>query len=83
MNNEITRFYQYLESERRYSVHTLSAYKRDLRDFTLFCEGQKIVDWDAINEKSVRAFVSSQHRKGLSGRSLQRQLSSIRTLFKF
>lgn len=83
MLTELARFYQYLESERRYSVHTLSAYKRDLRDLVSYCESQKITDWTSITEKTVRAFVSTQHRQGLSGRSLQRQLSSIRTLFNF
>lgn len=80
---ELERFYKYIESERRYSKHTLSAYKRDLRNFLAYCEDQKITDWASIDERNVRAFVSKQHRKGLSGRSLQRQLSTIRTLFNF
>jgi len=83
MLSQLERFYRYLESERRYSIHTLSAYKRDLHDFVSYCETQKITDWAVISEKDVRAFVSTQHRKGLSGRSLQRQLSTIRTLFNF
>jgi len=80
---ETQRFYNYIESEKRYSKHTLSAYKRDLRDVVDFCHKQRIDDWQSITEKDVRAFVATQHRSGMSGRSLQRQLSTIRTMFNF
>lgn len=80
---DLEHFYTYIESEKRYSKHTLSAYKRDLRDFVNHCESINIETWSGITEKEVRSFVSAQHRGGLSGRSLQRQLSTIRTLFKF
>jgi integrase/recombinase XerC len=79
---DLERFYSYLESERRYSAHTLAAYGRDLTAFITYC-GPQLNDWDGIDEHRVRGFVASQHRKGLSGRSLQRQLSAIRTLFNF
>ena len=83
---DLNRFYHYLESERRYSPHTLVSYQRDLRVFTTFCENSvdnSEREWSAISEHTVRMFVAAQHRKGLSGRSLQRQLSSIRSLFNF
>ena len=83
MKAELERFCTYIETEKRYSKHTLAAYKRDLRDFTGYCEKENIQTWPAVTEINVRAFVSQQHRKGLSGRSLQRQLSTIRTLFNF
>ncbi|UCB54182.1 MAG: tyrosine recombinase XerC [Thiotrichales bacterium] len=76
-------FYSYLESERRYSPHTLAAYQRDLSAFIAFSQQQNIDDWKQVDDLHVRAFVASQHRKGLSGSSLQRQLSSIRTLFNY
>ena len=79
---DLERFYSYLESERRYSTHTLAAYGRDLTTFIAFC-GPGLPGWEGIDEHRVRGFVASQHRKGLSGRSLQRQLSAIRTLFNF
>lgn len=80
---DLGRFYSYLESERRYSPHTLSAYRRDIRALLGFCIDNGVESWACIDEPLVRKFVAKQHRNGLSGRSLQRQLSAIRTLFKF
>lgn len=83
LTKDLPRFYSYLESERRYSSHTLSAYRRDIQAFLGFCAVNEIEAWAGIDESLVRHFVSAQHRKGLSGRSLQRQLSALRTLFSF
>ncbi|MDH5710804.1 MAG: tyrosine recombinase XerC [Gammaproteobacteria bacterium] len=79
----LQRFFIYLESERKYSKHTLSAYQRDLNAFTEYCAENASTDWKLIDETLIRRYVATQHRKGLSGRSLQRQLSSIRTLFNY
>ncbi len=83
MAESLSRFYSYLESERRYSPHTLSAYRRDIQVFLNYCDANGIKAWPDINEPSVRQFIAKQHHSGLSGRSLQRQLSAIRTLFNF
>ncbi len=80
---DLRAFYSYLETERRYSPHTVAAYRRDLDAFIAFSRQQEIKNWKRIDDLHVRAFVASQHRKGLSGTSLQRQLSSIRTLFNY
>ena len=82
-NPDLEAFYTYLESERRYSPHTLQAYRRDLDAFIAFSRQHKLDDWTQVDDLHVRAFVASQHRKGLSGTSLQRQLSSIRSLFNY
>lgn len=81
--SDLNDFYHYLESERRYSSHTLAAYQRDLNAFIGFSRQRNVASWQQMDDLHVRAFVASQHRKGLSGTSLQRQLSSIRTLFNF
>ena len=86
-NKDLERFYVYLESERRYSPHTLSAYRRDIGGFVAFFSDSDAAgdgwSWSDIKQDLVRRFVASQHRKGLSGRSMQRQLSAIRTLFNY
>jgi len=81
--SDLKDFHHYLQSERRYSPHTLEAYQRDLTAFMEFSRERDIRSWKHIDDLHVRAFVASQHRKGLSGTSLRRQLSSIRTLFNF
>jgi len=81
--SDLTDFYSYLASERRYSPHTLAAYRRDLNAFIAFSQQREIVNWAQMDDLHVRAFVASQHRKGLSGTSLKRQLASIRSLFNY
>lgn len=59
------------------------AYSRDLTSFIAFCETRHVVTWDAVNRKLVRAYIANQHKQGLSGRSLQRYLSSIRQFYQY
>lgn len=82
---ELDGFYRYLQSERRYSLHTVAAYRRDLQRFVsiLGLDEEQLVNWDEIKQADIRQCVSGLHRKGLSGKSLQRWLSSIRSFFKF
>ena len=79
----LDRFVGYLQNERRLSQHTVSNYTRDLNKAVSFFKSRQIKAWKDINMHDVRAYISQRHRKGLSGRSLQRELSTLRTFFKF
>jgi integrase/recombinase XerC len=85
LKQDLERFFSYLQSERRYSPHTVSAYRRDIQHFLNCCrlDESQIIHWDDIKQADIRRCVASLHRQGLSGKSLQRWLSSIRSLFKF
>lgn len=76
-------FLSHLESERRLSGNTVAGYTRDLRVLDEYCDREGIGEWKLLRGHDVRAFVAACHRKGLSGRSLQRRLSSIRTFFHY
>jgi len=80
---DLTRFYQFLESEKQYSPHTLSNYRRDIKRFLGFLESQSITAWSQIEEPHIRQFVSQMHRQGLGGKSIQRLLSALRRLFRY
>jgi integrase/recombinase XerC len=83
--DDLHRFFNYLQSERRYSKHTVSAYRRDINHFLKCCELDEAssINWDEIKQTDIRRSVAMLHRQGLSGKSLQRWLSSIRSLYKF
>ena len=83
MQKELTSFYQYLKSEKRYSPHTIKNYQRDLNHFRDFCETHDIEHWARVDSHLMRAYVAARHRNGLGGRSLQRELSAIRSFFNF
>jgi len=82
-DSDLQSFFQYLKSEKRYSSHTLDNYQRDISYFNEFCHSQSVNDWPSVDSQHIRNFVSQMHRKGLSGKSIQRQLSSLRSLFRF
>jgi len=77
------RFLHHLQYERRLSPHTLKNYARDLKLIQAWCSDGEITGWEQLEPHQVRAYIAARHRKGISGKSLQRQLSSLRSLFNF
>ena len=78
----VERFECYLRDQRRMSPHTVSAYCRDVRRLCEFLADTPIATWDDVSPAQVRAHVAARHRSGASGRSLGRELSSIRAFFR-
>ena len=79
----IIEFIDYLRYERQLSAQTLKAYTRDLDQFCAFLSERDFNDWAAVKAEDIRAWVSKLHRNGLSGKSIQRGLSSIRAFYRF
>jgi len=77
------RFLEYLRTERRAAPPTLTAYRRDLADWSAYAEHCGITDWKALTPASVRGFIAARRGRGLSAKSLQRQLSAARSFFRF
>jgi len=79
----IQEFSEYLQVQKRYSVHTISSYQRDLREVAKSLQGIGVDDWSAANPFNMRTVIARQHGDGLSGRSLARRLSAVRSLFRY
>lgn len=79
----LSQFRQHLHNERRLSPLTIKNYLRDLQLFQDYCHSIAVCGWERVDTHLVRNFIATQHRKGLSGRSLQRQLSSLRSFYNF
>jgi integrase/recombinase XerC len=79
----IDRFGRHLQYERRLSALTCKHYRRDLNAFFEWAGKSPIDRWREIDSEHVRAYSASCYRKGLSARSIQRQLSALRTFFRF
>lgn len=80
----LTRYNDYLLLEKRYSPHTALGYQTDLRTFLDWVNANdELASLFDVSSLHVRAWVRQQHRKGLSGKSLQRKLSSVRRFYRF
>lgn len=82
-SQHICDFLDYLKHERRVSPHTLSNYRRDLNKLYQFCQAQAIADWAELREHHLRSFTAQLRRKQLASRSLQRNLSAVRSFFNY
>ncbi|HEY5601489.1 MAG TPA: tyrosine recombinase XerC [Gammaproteobacteria bacterium] len=79
----LEQFVNHLKNERRLSAHTVSNYSRDLQQFIVYCDEKDIAHWHECNVYFMRAFIASMYRKGLSGRSIQRHISAVRSFFAY
>ncbi|MDQ3617876.1 MAG: tyrosine recombinase XerC, partial [Pseudomonadota bacterium] len=77
---EVEAFLAHLTVERRMSVHTLDAYRRDLTALSQWAQPPH-VEVLALHSEHLRAFIAAEHRRGLSPKSLQRRLSACRSFY--
>ena len=80
--SSIDDYLAHLQVERRMSPHTLDGYRRDLDGLTAWATAQG-ADVDALHTEQLRAFIASEHRRGLSPKSLQRRLSACRSFYRW
>lgn len=80
---QLADFFNYLEIEKRVSLHTLTSYQRDLKQLTQFCETQKFEHWSQLQPNDIRHHIANRHRQGLGSASLQRELSAIRSFYHY
>lgn len=80
---ELAAFDAYLRNEKQLSPRTQESYARDLKKFSVYCQSNKLTQFEQITSHSVRQNLAQLHRSGLSGKSLRRWLSSVRAFFRF
>ncbi|MGO3126944.1 MAG: tyrosine recombinase XerC [Luteimonas sp.] len=83
MHADVDAFLDHLQIERRMSVHTLDAYRRDLIALVDWAGAQARGDLRELHGEDIRAFVAAGHRGGLSPKSLQRRLSACRSFYQW
>jgi integrase/recombinase XerC len=76
-------FLQYLTFEKRYSPHTIGAYEHDLIQFIEFAELKSYSDFEEVNAFVIRGWIVKLIDEGVSNRSVNRKLASLRTYFKW
>ena len=79
-----TSFLNYLSLEKNYSKHTLIAYHKDLLGFREFALSE--FDFSEVNSVSyaiIRSWIVKLVGDGVSNRTINRKISSLRTYYKF
>lgn len=76
------RFIQYLQFEKRFSSHTITAYSYEVQKFHQFLDEQNIL-LQEVNYSILRTFFSQQVEEGKHVNSVNRSISTLKTYFKF
>ncbi len=84
MEEEIAKFSQYLKGEKNVSPHTLRSYSSDLNDFMNFLQKEKTpLEARYVDHLTIRRFLASLQRRGLSHTTTARKLATLRSFFRF
>lgn len=76
-------FEMYLESEKRFSEHTIVAYNKDLTQFFDYVGINEKKELSEVTSKVIRGWMVALISEGYTNKSVNRKLSTLRTYFKF
>lgn len=81
-HDSIEWFLDHLRVERGASLHTISAYRNDLNQAAAFFRVLDLADWKQVDGNSIIRYQSS-FKPPISAATVQRRLSSLRSILKF
>jgi integrase/recombinase XerC len=77
-------FTAYLQFEKNYSPHTLNAYSKDIHDFQEHCSNHyQLENINEVNYPMIRNWIVLLVEQGVSNRSVNRKISSLKSYYKF
>jgi integrase/recombinase XerC len=80
----ITDFTNYLSSEKRYSIHTVQAYQRDLEQFFFYIQSSyEITDIHVVTHVHVRSWLAQLKVDNNENRSINRKISTLKSFYKY
>lgn len=80
----IPDFLNYIEFERRYSVHTLNSYTKDLEQFSDFIrETYQVEKAKEIDFVFIRSWIAFLMEEGNSPRTVNRKISTLKSYFRY
>ncbi|UUC45652.1 tyrosine-type recombinase/integrase [Flavobacterium cerinum] len=84
MHTLLEAYQEYLQKEKKFSVHTLTAYVNDVRFFEAFLQAQRFdVELEKVNYSHVRSWIVELVESGLSTLSVNRKISSLKSFYRF
>jgi len=84
MNKNVTAFQEYLLREKNYSDLTVAAYINDLDFFLSFLKSE-FDDYtlEEVHYGQIRSWIVSLSERGISNRTINRKISSLKAFYKF
>ncbi|MCG9555275.1 tyrosine recombinase XerC [Vibrio sp. Isolate31] len=83
LQKPLSRFYEYLRSEKGLSLHTQRNYKQQLETMASHLVTLGLKDWGQVDAAWVRQLASKGMREGMKASSIATRLSSLRSFFDF
>ncbi|UPR28689.1 tyrosine recombinase XerC [Vibrio crassostreae] len=83
LQKPLSRFYEYLRSEKGLSLHTQRNYKQQLETMAGHLVMLGLKDWGQVDAAWVRQLASKGMREGMKASSIATRLSSLRSFFDF
>lgn len=79
----LQKFKEYLQDEKKYSVHTITAYIADVQEFVFFLGETKTENINDINFSLIRNWIVSLVENNISNRSINRKIASLKAYYRF
>ena len=77
-------FLKYLRFEKRYSDHTVSSYKIDLKQFIEFIEKEfGLKKLNSVNHKIARSWIINLSSENLTSATINRKIASAKSFYKY
>jgi len=77
-------FIDYLTLEKKYSSHTVLAYEKDIEAFYAFAKANyDQIELQEIHYSQIRSWIVLLVDEGISNRSINRKVSSLKSFYKF
>lgn len=81
--DRIEDFMVYLQIDKKYSENTIDAYHHDLMRYYKYVNEIEHKDFGTIKKKEIKNYLKYLNDSGLDQRSVSRNISSIRSFYKF
>lgn len=80
----ILSFCDYLKHQKRYSNHTITAYKKDLLQFQNFLKSEyEIENFEEVQPTFIRSWIVSLIEEEITSRTINRKISSLKSFYRF
>jgi len=79
----LQEFIDYLSYQKRFSVHSITAYQKDLETLWEYANKEGYTTLNELNHLVIRSWLVSMMESGMEARSVNRKISTLKSYYKF